>query len=72
MKIRIVATDDSIWAQTVGRIFYGLCEMMAGIICTCIVIVLIPISMDNARTVGNCSPAASSPEEMPMTIWFLI
>jgi hypothetical protein len=43
MKIRIVATDDSIWAQTIGRIFYGLCEMMAGIICTCIAIVLFPI-----------------------------
>ena len=43
MKIRIVSTDDSIWTQTIGRIFYGLCEMMAGIICTCIAIVLIPI-----------------------------
>lgn len=43
MKIRIVATDNSIWAQTIGRIFYGLCEMMAGIICTCIAIVLFPI-----------------------------
>lgn len=45
MKIRIVATDDSIWAQTAGRIFYGLCEMMTGIICTCIAIVLIPITI---------------------------
>lgn len=43
MKIRIVTTDDSIWAQTIGRIFYGLCETIAGIICTCIAIVLIPI-----------------------------
>ena len=45
MKIRIVATDNSIWAQTVGRIFYGLCEMMTGIICTCVAIVLIPIAV---------------------------
>lgn len=43
MKIRIVTTDDSIWAQTIGRIFHGLCEMMTGIVCTCITIVLIPI-----------------------------
>lgn len=45
MKIRIVAEDDSIWAQTIGRIFLGLVDMMVGIIWTCIYIVVIPICL---------------------------
>ena len=43
MMIRIENTDDSIWAQTIGRIFHGLGEMAVGIVCTAIAIILIPI-----------------------------
>lgn len=43
MIIRIENTDDSIWAQTIGRIFHGLGEMAVGIVCTAIAIILIPI-----------------------------
>jgi hypothetical protein len=41
--IRIENTDDSIWAQTIGRIFHGLDEIAVGIVCTAIAIILIPI-----------------------------
>ena len=43
IKKRIENTDDSIWAQTIGRIFHGLGEMAVGIVCTAIAIILIPI-----------------------------
>lgn len=41
--IRIENTDDSIWAQTIGRIFHGFGEIAVGIVCTAIAIILIPI-----------------------------
>lgn len=43
IRIRIENTDDSIWAQTIGRIFQGLVEMAVGIVCTALAIILIPI-----------------------------
>lgn len=43
IRIRIEDTGDSIWAQTIGRIFHGLVEMAVGIVCTALAIILIPI-----------------------------
>lgn len=43
IRIRIENTDDSIWAQTIGRIFHGLGEMAVGIVCTALAIILVPI-----------------------------
>lgn len=43
MIIRIENNNDGIWSQTIGRIFHGLGEMVVGIVCTAIAIILIPI-----------------------------
>ncbi len=35
--------SDTIWNQTIGRIFNGLVEICVGIVCTVLAIIIIPI-----------------------------